>query len=175
MREFLFLVLLIPVCVSAQIPPKFTIKDLGSLPGKPNCSALAVSQSGLVTGWCSLYAGSYSGFLYSNGVMKDLGAPPMPAAVIPTAVNDAGVVVGSYVEGDMVSGVVFASAFLYQNGAMQQMPNIYTPFVPLGLTNSGQVAGTELNSLSELFFTYFYGQAILIPTLGGQPAILPSL
>ena len=174
MRKFLFMVIVsvAPVCVFAQTLPKYTIKDLGSLPGKPNCSALAVSQSGLVAGWCGASAGAFTGFLYSNGVMKDLGAPAMPDAVVPLAVNDAGVVVGDYLQGNSIENVVFAGPFLYQNGSVQPMPNIFTSFVPFGLNNSGQIAGTEFNSLAERFVNYFYGQAILIPTLGGQPTTL---
>ena len=175
MRKFLFLLLLAPCFGHAQSVPKYTIQDLSTLPGMSSCAAISLSQSGLVTGWCSSGGSAFSGFIYSNGAMKNLGAPPIPAAVLPLAVNDSGVVVGDYLQGDLTQGVLFVGPFVYQNGSIQNLTNVSQAFVPFALSNSGQIAGTQLNNPSELFLSYFYGQAMQIQTPGGAPSPLPPV
>jgi probable HAF family extracellular repeat protein len=74
--------------VYGQTQPMYTIQALGSLAGMPICLATAISQAGIVAGYCySSSTGTSHGFIYSNGKTTDMGAASQPA-VFPLAVND---------------------------------------------------------------------------------------
>ena len=113
--------------VAAFAQPKFMIQDLGTLPNMPSCTGTAISQSGMVTGYCNLAGGSVFNdspthpFLYSSGVMKDLGTTSKSA--VPTGVNDSGVVVGTYFNISLITGLAVAP-FIYQNGAIQKFNGV---------------------------------------------------
>ena len=67
MRHLSFLAFLLPVAAFAQ--PKFMIQDLGTLPNMPSCTGTAISQSGMVTGYCNLAGAS---------VFQRFPYPPLP-------------------------------------------------------------------------------------------------
>src|SRR5262245_44192709 len=108
--------------------PKYTIQDLGSLPGAPACAATAISQSGQVTGYCTAAGGSVivgsatRAFVYANGAMKDLGVSPQPT-LVPTGINDSGLVIGTFVTIRLFSGFSVAP-FVYQNGAIVALSGV---------------------------------------------------
>ncbi|MBI5747805.1 MAG: hypothetical protein HZA00_01680 [Nitrospinae bacterium] len=51
----------------------YTITDLGTLPGGNQSYAYGINNSGQVVGSAFTEAGYYHAFLYSGGVMQDLG------------------------------------------------------------------------------------------------------
>jgi uncharacterized protein (TIGR03437 family) len=103
-------------------PPRFTLTDIGVLPGMDISQAQAVSNSGLVVGF-SAQLGHYAtnggpvhGFLYKDGTLTDLGVVGDYPSVLPLAVNDSGQVVGfEYAAGKDSPPV----AFMFQSGAIQ--------------------------------------------------------
>jgi uncharacterized protein (TIGR03437 family) len=173
MHRYTFFFLLLPILAFAQ--PQYTIQDLGSLPNLPSCTGTAISQAGLVTGYCNAAGGSIvfgvdtHAFLYSKGVLTDLGAVNQPA--VPTGVNDSGVVVGGYVDINLETGIA-VSPFLYQNGAIQPFAGIPAATLPLGLTNSGQSAATQITAGGQNIFVSSH--AFQITTAGTSTALSPS-
>jgi uncharacterized protein (TIGR03437 family) len=172
MRSYKILFLL-PVCAFAQ--PKYMIQDLGSLPNLPSCTGTALSQSGMVTGYCNSLGGSIllgastHPFLYSNGVLMDLGATSKPA--VPTGVNDSGLVIGTYFNIRLTSGVTFAP-FIYQNGSIHNPAGVPNNLGPFGLNNAGQSAATQVLAGGLNFFVA--SQAFLVSASGTSKGLPPS-
>jgi probable HAF family extracellular repeat protein len=85
--------------VHAAKAPQWTITDIGGLSQAfgGGSSAQAVNDRGDVTGWS--FAGdpvpNHHGFLWSNGVMTDLGVAPGGFASTVNALNNHGVLVGN--------------------------------------------------------------------------------
>ena len=172
MHCYRILFFLLPVYMYAQTP-QYMIQDLGSLPNLPSCTGTAISQSGNVTGYCGpaggsiLLAADTHAFLYSKGVLNDLGATSKPT--VPTGVNDSGTVVGAYVVINLAQGVS-VSPFLYQNGSIQTFSGIPSNAGAFGLTNAGQSAATQVNQGGVNFFVA--SEAFLV-TPGGTATSLP--
>ena len=172
MHCYRILFFLLPVYMYAQTP-QYMIQDLGSLPNLPSCTGTAISQSGNVTGYCGpaggsiLLAADTHAFLYSKGVLNDLGATSKPT--VPTGVNDSGTVVGAYVVINLAQGVS-VSPFLYQNGSIQTFSGIPSNAGAFGLTNAGQSAATQVNQGGVNFFVA--SEAFLV-TPGGTAISLP--
>ncbi len=104
--------------------------------------------------------------------MKDLGPSPQPT-LVPTGINDSGLVTGAFVNISLLSGFTVAP-FVYQNGSIRAMAGVPQDFVPFGLTNSGIIAGTRISVQGANVNTFFFNsQALLVPALGSQPAVLP--
>ncbi len=162
-----------PICAYAQ--PKYTIQDLGSLPNMPSCTGTALSQAGNVTGYCSpaggsvVLGGATHGFLYSNGVLTDMGQTSKPT--VPTGVNDSGLVVGAYVNINLARGITVAP-FLFQNGNVQTFTGVPSNAAPFGLTNAGQSAATQV--LASGFNFFIASEAYLITGTGTSTALSSS-
>jgi probable HAF family extracellular repeat protein len=92
--------------------PRYRIVDLGTLGGAAS-NAEAINEHGQVAGWSETAGGNRHAFLYSNGIMQDLGTLTGGSDSYATALNDRGQVVG-------YSGI---------NGLGQQFPEIYQGFV----------------------------------------------
>jgi|SRR6185312_140478 len=97
----------------ADVPvPRYRIIDLGTL-GGPASEAQAINERGQVAGWSDTPGGVRHAFLYSDGVMQDLGTLTGGSDSYATALNDRGQVVG-------YSGI---------NGLGQQFPEVYQGFI----------------------------------------------
>ena len=70
-RISLLLVLAVPI---TQAAPRFQITTLGTLGGSDS-QANALNRVGHVAGWASDTNGNQRAFLYTNGVMVNLGTP----------------------------------------------------------------------------------------------------
>jgi uncharacterized protein (TIGR03437 family) len=166
------LFLLLPISVYGQ--PQYMIQDLGSLPSMPSCTGSAISQSGNVTGYCNVVGGSIffgtasHGFLYSKGVLTDLGLTGKPT--VPTGVNDSGTVTGAYVTINLQSGITVAP-FIYQNGSIQTFTGVPSNAGPFGLTNAGQAAATQILAGG---FNFFIASEAYLVTGNGTSVALPS-
>ena len=107
--------------------------DIGTL-GGPNAAAAAINDSGQIVGFAQTSSDADHAFLYSAGKMTDLGLN-----ILPSAINDAGVIVGQMPAG---SATV---AFVYRAGKFQNLNSL----VPAGsgFTLTGAVAVNEAGQI----------------------------
>jgi uncharacterized protein (TIGR03437 family) len=163
--------------------PQYTIQDLGTLPNYPACAATALSQAGNVTGYCLSQLGASllnspvtHGFLYSKGAMTDLNLSA-ESTPVPTAVNDSGVVAGSYLTVSIgnASGSLSSAAFIVQrDGTQLQVPSSLQALLPFGLNNAGQLVGSQVAISGESLNIFINSKAVLYPIAGGAVTILPT-
>jgi probable HAF family extracellular repeat protein len=101
-------------CLTALVrpAPAATITDLGTLGGGATTSAaVGINASGQVVGSSTTTAGFTHAFLYSGGIMTDLGPFASPNSIA-YGINDSGQVVGFSEAADLAS----LHAFLYSGG-----------------------------------------------------------
>ncbi len=121
---------------------RYTIKDLGTLPGGSFSRAFDINVSGQVVGQADTSTGGRRAFLYSDGQMRDLGTLPGGDASWASGVNDSGQVVG----GANTSAGTFR-AFLYSGAQMRDLNELIPPGSGWDLTHawaintSGQIVG----------------------------------
>ncbi len=100
-------------------------------PGQTSMTAMAINDAGQVVG-----SMGGSAFLYSNGVIKNLGALPGDRSSMAYAINKSGEVVGV----SQANG--FEHGFLYANGVMQSLGTLGGNWsVPQGINGSGEIYG----------------------------------
>lgn len=126
--------LLLPLL--AQAAPMYTVTRLGSLDGTfsqgtysfTRSVATGLNNAGQVVGY-SYVAGDPEkhGFIYENGVMRDLGS-----SVIPQGINDSGQVISN-------NGL-----YQYQNGGLTPVSNLGGMDRASDINNAGQVVGIDL-------------------------------
>ncbi|HLV81468.1 MAG TPA: hypothetical protein VKT32_14375, partial [Chthonomonadaceae bacterium] len=120
-------------------PPVYTITDLGTLGGYSS-QALSLNGAAAVAGWSTTADGFTHAFLYSNGVLQDLGTLPGGSNSYAQGINAAGQVVGY---ADTPDG--FLHGFLYSNGQMQDLGTL--PFGRFSnaqaINTAGQIAGNS--------------------------------
>jgi probable HAF family extracellular repeat protein len=160
-------ILTIPHLVVAQ--PKYTITDLGTLGGAASY-AYGINNRGQVTGYSDTTNGLQHAFLYSSGMITDLGElPPCVGGTGITCegsqgygVNNAGQVVGfSYTTPNF-------HAFLYSGGTMTDLGTLGRDSFAYGINDSGQVTGYAYDSGGGPHaFLYNNGTMTDLGTLGG--------
>jgi probable HAF family extracellular repeat protein len=151
--------------------PLYEVHDLGTLAGGSFSYAFGINQAGKVVGAASLNEPSGSPeehpFLYSNGVMQDLGTLGGPNAHAQD-INDAGKVVGS---STMNAEDIERHAFLYSGGQMQDLGTLqgHSESLATAINNKGEVVGRSSmsGSLGERAFLYSNGVMQDLGTLGG--------
>ena len=112
--------------------------------GATSVSAIAINDRGVAVGICGSPSSGYSGFQGSLGAVTNLPALGSGASIpIPSAVNDAGTVVGSYYSGSNLYG------FVWQNGS-------YTNFFSEGLTGA-YAFPPNVASNGLITFNYYQG------------------
>jgi probable HAF family extracellular repeat protein len=113
----------------------YIITDLGTLPGYDSFYAYGTNASGQVVGVAKSNTLLPRAFLYSNGMMQDLGTLGFESGA--RAINDAGQIVGFSAN---ASG--FGHAFLYTQGAMKDLGTLGgINSDALAINNAGQVVG----------------------------------
>jgi probable HAF family extracellular repeat protein len=129
--------------------PKYTIVDLGTLPGGTSSYAAQVNAAGQVVGHADNEDSASRAFLWQNGTMKDLGALAGNLSCA-FAINDQGHIVGftNAQEGDKLPTgeiVVGIHPFLWKSGKMTDIQHSKPDQVSwsaYAVNNRGQVAGT---------------------------------
>jgi probable HAF family extracellular repeat protein len=127
-------------------PPKVSwkITDLGALGDGPWAEARDINNTGAIVGrytigqdFTAQFQGS-RGFILRGGTATTLNLDP---GVLPSAVNDADQVVGTY-RYNLSSTGITGRAFLWQNGTSRDLGTLggQTP-TPYAINNSGQVVG----------------------------------
>jgi probable HAF family extracellular repeat protein len=135
--------------ISAQAATIYTVTPLNV----PNGVGNAINNSGEIAGATGVLPPT--AFLYSNGVVKYLGALPTTFFSKGLGVNDAGQVTGSSWTGMNVL------AFVYSNGVLRQVGGNYTQ--AYGINTLGQVTGLSASHA----FLYSNDMVHDLGTLGG--------
>jgi probable HAF family extracellular repeat protein len=114
------------------------LQPLGTLPAPYNfgSSANAINDRGDVVGASYDSAGNFHAFLWSNGVMTDLGTlPGFTARSVASSINESGQIMGYSAAAN--GG---AHYFLYSDGQMTDMNNLlYTAFEGYQLSGFGPI------------------------------------
>lgn len=107
--------------------PVYRVIDLGTLGGDAS-GATSLSKNGQVVGWSQTGSGVRHAFLYSNGMMTDLGALPGGTESVATGINDHGRIVGY--SGINEYGPQFPEinqAFIWETGLMKSLGALHCP------------------------------------------------
>ena len=150
--------------------PAYTFQDLGTL-GGGSASANAVNNHGEVVGYSTTADGRTRPFLYSNGVMRDLGTlySPFTVGYIPadrgyaTGLNDNGEVVGTTFKYTNANKLITVG-FRYRNGTMTEFDSGATA----AINNAGQSVGQNASGHASL---YTNGVDTDLGILGGNYSI----
>jgi len=146
--------------------PSYSITDLGTLPGEYYSEAYGLNNSGQVVGISFEGGNGISAFLYSDGVMSDLGTLGGYLSYA-YGINNGGQVVG--ISG--TAGYAAAHAFLCSAGVMSDLGTFGGSYNGVGseangINNSGQVVGyTYTGGGLERAFIYAGGVMIDLNTL----------
>ncbi len=110
------LIFALGLLVSAPVAQalSYTVTDLGTLGGSSS-AAYGINNSGQVTGWSKTSSNRYRAFLYSNGVMADLGT--IAGDSYGYGINDSGQVTGTA----GYSSRLYSHAFLFSTGVMPDL------------------------------------------------------
>jgi probable HAF family extracellular repeat protein len=142
--------------------------DLGTLGGTWSY-ALGINASGQIVGdsWINTTDSSpYHGYLYSGGVMTDLGTLPYGSDSQANGINASGQVVGSSYT------LVGPHAFLYSGGVMTDLGTLpgdgqgYSK----GINASGQVVGYSVSKDGSLYRAFLYSGGAMIDLNSLLPA-----
>ena len=138
-----FLVIVGVVLLQSHRPaPRYTVTDLGVLPGYTSSEAVAVNSRGdvIISNYSPAHAFRHAG-LYQNGVQRDIGTLPGADETHAGGINSLGDVTGHAI----IRGV--PHAFLYHNGKMQGLGTL--PGFPystgVGINDKGEIAGNLIN------------------------------
>jgi len=145
------------------------VTDLGTPEsGYRGSVALAINNSGQVTGYLAttLPLADYHTFLYSNGVLTDLGTFPNSHYSVGYAIDAQGRITGQYGANNP------ARSFLYSNEMMIDIGSLGGPVTfAYGINSLGHITGgslltSNMNSLHA--FLYIDGQMTDIGSFGGR-------
>ena len=145
------------------------LRILGSFGGVAgggfNGTALSLNDHGQAVGYSYVDSQTRHAFLYSNGMMIDLGSFGGHSEAL--AINRHGEIAGF--SSDTVSG--YPHAFLFRNGVMMEINPFGDPnneSIARGINNRGQVVGEALVASGNVnAFIYFDGTITNVGTLEG--------
>jgi probable HAF family extracellular repeat protein len=141
--------------------------NLGVLPGMEDSRAHAINNLGQVVGFSSLFDPEttdevFRSFLYSDGVMIDLGVPGAGSAA--EDINDSGQIVGWMSGGGQ-------RAYIYEDGVVTDLNTLISAGSGLtlsearGINNAGQIVGVARDAANR---THAF---LLTPIAPGTPLI----
>jgi probable HAF family extracellular repeat protein len=150
----------------------YTVTDLGTL-GGASSQANGINDSGQVVGYAYTPSGSTHAFLYSGGIMTDLGTLPGGTQSVAYGINASGQVVGY----SSIDSSGDDHAFLYSGGVMKDLGTLGgSGSAAYGINASGQVIGNA-NTASHANHAFLYSGGIMtdLGTLGGSFSIAQGI
>ena len=135
-----------------------TIQDIGTLGGQ-NTLPYGINNAGTIVGGSQVSSGTVHGFIYSNGVMTDLG--PL---YVPTAINNTG----------QLAGIIYPApgdyndirGFIYSGGTYQDIGTLGgNECAPKAINDQGEITGLSLTG-SGVLQAFVYTQSGGIRDLG---------
>lgn len=159
-------------------PPRYTVTELGTLPGDTVSNASGLNNQGEVVGLSgSGRQDTRHSFLYRDGVMTDLGLFGLIGPHDGPVINDGGQVTG-VLKVARASGRGFhLSAFLYSGGRMRDLgtPPGCSLSIGNGINGQGQIVGNAMaRSIVEHGFLYSGGRVTGIGVPPGCADVLPT-
>ena len=149
--------------------PRYTLTDLGTLPGASDSGATGLNDHGDVVGGSDSAA-----FLYSGGKMialtELLGHAPLANEA--TGINDSGQVIGIF------SGLGITAAWMYNGGKLTSFSGPTTLTDASAINAEGQVVGWSnfgIADIQEHAALFAGGAAHDLGTLGGSSALSSAL
>jgi len=140
---------------AANAATMYSLTNLGSLYESAPSRPYGISASGEVTGYSTTQSGYTDAFLYSGGVIHDLGVLAGTTSSQGNSVNSSGQVTGTSFS--MPSGPY--DAFLYSGGVMTNLTSVVgTNSEGFGINNNGQITG----SAAETGFIYSGGRVTVL-------------
>jgi probable HAF family extracellular repeat protein len=150
---------------SAHAAPTYTVVDIGvpdDAAEPSTVNAYGINNLGEVTGSYNLANGEAHAFLYTHGVMQDLGTLQTGKRSIGFAVNDSSQVTGSSTLSDQSSA---EHAFLHNGVFMADLGTLGGAFSQgWGINSSGEVAGES--TIDGLFHRAFFFNGTFMENLG---------
>ena len=140
----------------------YTATPLGTL-GDGFTVGSAINHSGQITGESRNSNGFLHAFLYSNGVLADLGVLPGGVASTGLGINNSGQITG-YAS---TAGPAANHAFLYSNGNLADLGTLggMTSF-GRGINDSGQITGYAV--LGGVDRAFLYANGVMTPILSAE-------
>lgn len=159
-----FLSILCCLLTLAALPafaaPRYSVTDLGTLPGGKYVYVTGINNKGQVVGWVKSAHIRTRGFLWT-GTMHDLGTIPNFRNCKAVGINDHSQIIGQD-ETDEVDPLydVRGQSFVWQNGQRTSLPRISTDYSnfnenrlidvgAIAINNRGQVLGDSRNLLTN--------------------------
>jgi probable HAF family extracellular repeat protein len=155
--------------LAAHAQTSYQLTPLGSL-GGGGTIANAINNAGSVVG-CSVAVingnNTARAFVYSNGLMMDIGSLANGGTSCANDINDTG-----QVTGNSATPTGEQRAFLYQNGTMTSLGNAGTSSNGSGINNAGLIAGSANNFNGSYIGSFRYDGRLAQPqvdigTVGG--------
>jgi probable HAF family extracellular repeat protein len=156
------------------------VVDLGTLPGGSESQACCITDSGLVAGFANNgipdpYTGTTQGrgFVWQNGVMRDIGSLGGPDTGV-SLMNNLGQVVGSSYTNDTpnaTTGQPTADPYLWQNGTMHDLGTLGGTIGSADIVNlRGEAAGTSDLAGDQTWHGFLWSNGTMhdLGTLGGD-------
>lgn len=150
---------------SAHAAPTYTVIDIGvpdNAAESSTINAYGINNLGEVTGSYTLANGQSHAFLYTHGVMEDLGTLQTGRSSVGFAVNDSSHVTGSSTLSDQSSA---EHAFLHNGVFMADLGTLGgTISQGRGINASGEVAGES--TIDAIFHRAFFFNGTFMENLG---------
>lgn len=141
-RLFLLTVAVLAPTAAAEAQ-SYSITDLGGLPGATATVAWGINDNGTVAGWSGT-AALNTGFIWSGGVMKNIGSLPggNPGSGL-FAINGLGQAVGVANPGN-IQGLLQTQGILYRNNTMLTIDTSASSLYAHYITDTGVIVGDYL-------------------------------